>query len=305
MSPKTEHTSVVSEHLPAAQLSVQEPSASHQLVPVNHSVSLAEVSNLAAQLSALTVRSGRPRLGKIARLPKQYRDMVCRMLRNNCSAPKIVDALHDLGINVTERNISNWKTCGGYREWCLEEDRAAEIRAQQDNLLHYLRKEQASQIPEVGLQIAAHQLSRFLLQPEAIQQLVANPEDYARLVGTLCRVADKIHSLQKYRDECSQSLGWKHNPEKVRRQNEQEIERVRECYSSTPPLSAKEDPIPYRNFMPTAGLSEHPVEPARDSEPASFKSQLEMLRRVAEAAKQKQYKQADAAGAKPPPTGQK
>src|SRR4030095_12596807 len=57
------------------------------------------------------------RNGKIARLPKLERDMVSRMLRNNMPYANIVAALDELEIHVTERNVSNWKTPGGYREW--------------------------------------------------------------------------------------------------------------------------------------------------------------------------------------------
>jgi len=287
MSPKTEHTPCVQDHLPPPQPELKEPSANHQLVPLNKSgpSTINPQPSTNVQLSIIGAQpTGRIRLGKVARLPRQYRDMVCRMLRNNCAARRIVDALGEFGITVTERNISNWKTRGGYAQWCLEEDRAAEIRLHQDHLLQYLRKEQASQIPEVGLQLAASQMSRYLLQPEAIQQLIANPEDYARVVSALCRVTDKIHALQKYRDESTRSLGWKHNPERVRRENEQEIEAVRENYSSTHPLKASDDSIPHRNFTPTAGLSDHPVDHPQQRPP---KGELDFLQDVTKAYAQK------------------
>jgi len=57
------------------------------------------------------------------------------------------------------RNISNWKTRGGFKERCAEMDRALENRILQDNLTEHLRKNDASQLPEVGLQLAATQLS--------------------------------------------------------------------------------------------------------------------------------------------------
>ena len=37
-------------------------------------------------------------------------------------------------IGVKQTVVSNWKTRGGYREWCLEQDRALETRLLQDNL---------------------------------------------------------------------------------------------------------------------------------------------------------------------------
>ena len=88
----------------------------------------------AAQLRVVHEPKGRPRArnGKVARLSYLERDMVNRMLRNNISYANIVDALEEHDIRITERNVSNWKTRGGYKEWCIEQDRALEVRLQQE-----------------------------------------------------------------------------------------------------------------------------------------------------------------------------
>ncbi|HWH70354.1 MAG TPA: hypothetical protein VNT26_13290 [Candidatus Sulfotelmatobacter sp.] len=190
------------------------------------------------------------RNGKIARLPKLERDMVNRMLFNHLPYHKIVDALDEVGIRVTERNVSNWKTRGGYKEWCLEQDRAIQVRLLQDNLTDYLRKTDASQVPEVGLQLAATYLSDFLLQPEARQQLATDPDKFARLVAMLCRLTGRIQNLQKYRDESAKELGLRHNPEHIKREAEEDIENVREVYSSQNGESAQDPRIPHRNYLP-------------------------------------------------------
>src|SRR5215831_6787500 len=75
-----------------------------------------------------TVNQQRTRNGKVARLPYPVRDMINRMLRNNIPHSQIVDALDELQFRVTERNISNWKTRGSYRDWCIAQDRALETR---------------------------------------------------------------------------------------------------------------------------------------------------------------------------------
>ena len=134
------------------------------------------------------------RNGKIARLPYLERDMVNRMLRDHIPHPKISGALEEHGYIVTVRNISNWKTRGGFKEWCVETDRALENRILQDNLTEHLRKNDASQLPEVGLQLAATQLSQFLLSPEGQKQLATDPQAYSRTVACLCRIASQIHT---------------------------------------------------------------------------------------------------------------
>jgi len=193
----------------------------------------------------------RTRLGKIARLPKCERDMVNLLLRNNVTYRKVVGALEEHGIRVTERNVSNWKTRGGHKDWCDEQDHAVQVRLHQDNLSDYLRKNDASQVPEVGLQLAATQLSQFLLKPEAQQLLTSNPDRYSKTVATLCRLTGQIQNLQKYRDNCAKELGRDYNPERIKRQEEEGCEITRNVYSAAR-LTDHCEAIPHRNFMPKA-----------------------------------------------------
>jgi hypothetical protein len=84
------------------------PSASYQCV-------------LSAPPSANPLLRQRTRNGKIARLPKLERDLVNKLLHNHVPYSKIVWALSERSITVTERNLSNWRTRGGYQEWCAEQ----------------------------------------------------------------------------------------------------------------------------------------------------------------------------------------
>jgi hypothetical protein len=192
--------------------------------------------------------------------------MINRMLRNNIPHSQIVDALDELQFKVTERNISNWKTRGGYRDWCIEQDRALETRLLQDNLLEHLRKNDASQLAEVGLQLAATQLSQFFLKPETRAQLTAEPEKFARTIGILCRLARQIHILQKYRDQSAKELGDDHHPERLKRETEETLESLRDTYSAEkPPESINEPGIPHRNLLPKSGYpADPPPDPPRD-----------------------------------------
>src|SRR5262245_48337949 len=104
------------------------------ILPISSAQSPGSASNPPPQPRKLT------RNGKIARLPFLKRDMVNRMLRDHVPQDRIVDALTEHGFNVTARNVSNWKTRGGYREWCSEQERALQHRLVQDNLVEHLRK---------------------------------------------------------------------------------------------------------------------------------------------------------------------
>jgi hypothetical protein len=177
--------------------------------------------------------------------------MVNRMLRDGIPDKKIAAALEEHGYNVSVRNISNWKTRGGFKEWCVEMDRALEIRLAQDNLTEYLRKNDASQLPEVGLQIAATRLSQFLLSPEGQKLLTEDPQAYARAVASLCRITTQIHTLQKYRDDSAKELGRQHNPELIKREDENSAELTRKIYSAVSVGERPGDPvITRRNYLP-------------------------------------------------------
>jgi hypothetical protein len=193
--------------------------------------------------------------------------MINRMLRNNIPHSQIVDALDELQFKLTERNISNWKTRGGYRDWCIAQDRALETRLLQDNLLEHLRKNDASQLAEVGLQLAATQLSQFFLKPETRQQLANEPEKLARTIGILCRLARQIHILQKYRDQSAKELGPEHNPERLKHETDETLENIRDVYSAEKiGESINEPDISHRNFLPKNGYPADPwrYEPPRD-----------------------------------------
>src|SRR5437867_1480355 len=102
----------------------QPETASPQLTVLPPAAGSKPVENQASKIPQPARKLSRN--GKIAHLPYLERDMVNRMLRNNLPHSAIVAALEEHGFRVTVRNVSNWKTRGGYKEWCLEQDRALE-----------------------------------------------------------------------------------------------------------------------------------------------------------------------------------
>jgi hypothetical protein len=230
----------------------------------------------------------RPRNGKIARLPKNVREIVNRMLFNRIPQEKIVGALEEIGINVTQSNISNWRTRGGYREWCLAQDFALELHAHQDNLLDSLRRHDASELPEVGLQAAATQLSRFFLTPQAAELLASNPQEYDRRISMLTRVTTQLKALQRYRDDCAKELGPRHNPERLRRDTEAELEQLRQSYSETPGNTVHDGGIPHKNYLPKPEPYLQPE--SKEHETSDTLDPLALLRQLASIPKPKPNK---------------
>ncbi len=244
--------------------------------PLNHEHPVTVIDapglNLRPRASAAHVRNG-----KIARLPRLKRDLVNRMLFNNLPYGKIVGALDEFGILVTERNISNWKTRGGYKEWCAEQERQLQLSLLQDHLTDYLRKNDATQLPEVGLQVASTQLSLMLLRPEAARDLAADPKKYSQVVDMLCRLSTHIQSLQKDRRVAVQKAAIKGTPEYIKREEEKAVESVRSIYTSRTGESVKDPDVPHRNDLPRRDEL-----PFRDPAPPS-RSLVEFIANVCQA----------------------
>jgi hypothetical protein len=191
------------------------------------------------------------RNGKIARLPKLERDLVNKLLQNNTPYPKIVWALEERGIRVTERNISYWRTRGGYKEWCVEQENQIRLAQIQDHMTDYLRKHDAQQIPEVGLQFAATQLTSQLMNPETARVLLADPAKYAKTIETLDRITVRLQELQKERYETDRRSRIKDTLPNLRYKDERDVENIRLIASAeVPARSAYETEVPHRNHLP-------------------------------------------------------
>ncbi len=174
-------------------------------------------------------RASKPktRNGRIARLPKIERDMVCRMLADAIPHDKIADALAQRGFKVTPRNVSNWATRGGYHQWCLDQALLVQTRLDQDTLIDFLHDDPA-QLAEVGLQLTATRFSQTILRSQLdLQQTLP-------VVAMLCRISNQILKLQKFRDvrRTIGNPGYKFERQKNEITNAVEI--LRKTYSGEP-----------------------------------------------------------------------
>jgi len=163
-----------------------------------------EVTTINSQPPAISLPDSRRKIrrnGRIASLPRLQRDMVNRMLWNAVPYKNIVAALDEADYTVTERNISSW-AIGGYLEWSLAQEHVLENRLDQDHMLDFLRRDDAQELPEVGLQAAATRLSQVLLQKLArADDPEAQLDNYSKLVDLLVRLNREIAVTQKQRDD--------------------------------------------------------------------------------------------------------
>lgn len=174
------------------------------------------------------------RKGRIASLPKLQRDMVGRMLRNGVPYKNIVAALSDSGFNISERNVSTWAT-GGYLEWRFEQDLVLQNRLDQDHLIDHLRRDDASELPEAGLQAAATRLSQILIQKTArAEDVEAHLGSFSQMVDILSRLTREISTLQNQRDASRRSLGRAHDPARIKDDEELSAIEAERFYSDPP-----------------------------------------------------------------------
>ena len=193
----------------------------------------------------------RHRTGKVARLPKLERDLVNKLLHNHVPYSKIVWALSERDITVTERNISNWRTRGGYQDWCAEQENQVRLAHVQDHLTDYLRKHDAQQLPEVGLQVAATQLTSLLLNPHTSAPLLADPAKYAKIVAMLDQCSVRLAELQTERYDTLRRSHIKDTTPNLRWKEEESVEGLRQIASAAKlGKSAYEEDVPHRNDLP-------------------------------------------------------
>ena len=156
------------------------------------------------------------RKGRIAQLPKLHRDLVNRMLSNGVPYKNIVTALERLGYLIKERNISNWAT-GGFLEWKLEQEIVTQNRLDQDHLVDNLRRDDASELSEVGLQAAATRISQILVQKAAnAEDVEANLPKFSQMVALLSGISRDLATLQKQRDNARRTLGPAYDVNRVK-----------------------------------------------------------------------------------------
>jgi hypothetical protein len=150
------------------------------------------------QVHILTAQPSSRRNGKIARLPKETRDMINRMLDDGLPYHVIIDELGEVGEGLNTQNLNNWKQ-GGYQEWVKNQELIERTRAQTEFAIDLLAKTDGT--ANAAKVVEATQLMEALLEhgDEAIKKLVVDkPETYIRILNVVCRLADAGLRYDKY-----------------------------------------------------------------------------------------------------------
>jgi hypothetical protein len=148
------------------------------------------------------------RTGKIARLPKQLRDIVNRMMDDNCQSRSIILELHkhrhlwppELD-DISENNLTNWRS-GGYIDWTRERALQADLEEGRGFAAHAATDDD-SKVPDVVLQIGLNQMfhrlasfDRFTVDADSLK----DPTVHARILNAMNRLVRTSIENQKYKD---------------------------------------------------------------------------------------------------------
>lgn len=148
------------------------------------------------------------RTGKIARLPKEQRDQVNAMLRDNVPSRTIIDWLaKHAELHVNDQNITSWSQ-GGYQDWLKERERLEDMAAKREFALEIVRQNEGSKLHEATLHLAATQIYEALTDFDLshLKTLLADkPENFANVVNSLAKLSKGALDLEKYRNAVSEA----------------------------------------------------------------------------------------------------
>ncbi|HWX18686.1 MAG TPA: hypothetical protein VN578_02155 [Candidatus Binatia bacterium] len=144
------------------------------------------------------------RNGKIARLPKETRDMLNHMLDDGLPYRVIIDELGDAGEGLNTQNITNWVK-GGYQDYLKHQDAIDRAKAQVELAIDLLREIGDTDIAHVRRAcnyVAALQLLEAMREhgDDALKNMFqATPAKYLQVVHALCHMSNSAVKVEKHR----------------------------------------------------------------------------------------------------------
>lgn len=147
------------------------------------------------------------RNGKIARLPRAIRDVICQMMIDGRTVNDIRAEVPECA-EFNDRSFSAWRgTPGqpsGFNDWQKEQERLSDMKAKREFALEIVKENEGSQIHEAATQIAASQIYELLNDFDVAslkEKLEGNPKGFASLVQALSKLADSGLKYQRYHAE--------------------------------------------------------------------------------------------------------
>ena len=143
-------------------------------------------------------KSGHPRNGKIAKLPKEQRDQLNQMLAEGATGTAIIDAFARLGISLNHENVSNWRL-GGHQDWLQHQALRDEMNVENESASDLFTNHDETSFHQVVIRLALTQIFQALKK----RKLDDDPANYTRLLNSLSRLTREALCLRKYGDACA------------------------------------------------------------------------------------------------------
>src|SRR5437879_2468023 len=156
-------------------------------------------------LSALQHRTTRrPRTGKIARLPKPFRERINHLLYEGCEYDAILKDLGPQAAGLNHQNLTNWRK-GGYQDHLDHQTLLERTKAQTEaaaELVHEMADVSVSQILEACDKVAATQLLDVIFEhgeTALARTLQEQPAKYLNLMNIACNMNNSAIKAQEFR----------------------------------------------------------------------------------------------------------
>ena len=156
------------------------------------------------------------RNGKVARLPKATRDQINLLIQDGVPYLDIIERLSPATKELTEKNLSNWKS-GGYLDWLRELQFADALQAKHELAQSIVaRCGDDNAATQAVLQIIATNLCEFLADTDPAtlrESLLSDSDKFTRFVNAMVRLAEggikcelhKFHAKDRAAQAASQN----------------------------------------------------------------------------------------------------
>jgi hypothetical protein len=145
------------------------------------------------------LKSGHPRNGKIAQMPREQRDALNRMLSNGAPYDSIIEHFHSLGTELNRQNISNWKA-GGYEDWLAQQAWLADINHESESAADLAS---AGGVDDTALHQGVIRLAVIQIFKSLKSERLKDAPNYTRLLNTLARLSREALCLRKHSEACA------------------------------------------------------------------------------------------------------
>ena len=153
------------------------------------------------------------RTGKIARFPKDLREVVNRMLDDGAQYASIINELQkhrhrwpDHVDELTINNLSTWHA-GGYQDWVRQQEISADLATRNEFLADLLHGPDPNKLHETILHLGIAQTYHVIagLNRDAIEEMsTKHPAAYARLLTVFQQFSQHALTLQKLKLQAAQ-----------------------------------------------------------------------------------------------------